>query len=25
VGEQIVVEGYHKLSHGVKVEPVANN
>lgn len=25
VGEQIVVEGYHKLSHGIKVEPVANN
>lgn len=22
-GENIVVEGYHKLSHGVKVEPVA--
>ena len=24
-GEDIVVEGYHKLSHGVKVEPVASN
>lgn len=24
-GENIVVEGYHKLSHGVKVEPVASN
>lgn len=23
-GEQIVVEGYHKLSHGMKVEPVAS-
>jgi membrane fusion protein (multidrug efflux system) len=24
-GEHIVVEGYHKLSHGVKVDPVAAN
>ena len=24
-GEQIVVEGYHKLSHGIKVEPVKSN
>ena len=24
-GEQIVVEGYHKLSHGIKVEPVNSN
>ena len=24
-GEDIVVEGYHKLSHGVKVKPVASN
>ena len=24
-GEDIVGEGYHKLSHGVKVEPVASN
>ena len=22
-GEKIVVEGYHKLSHGMKVDPVA--
>ena len=22
-GEDIVVEGYHKLQHGMKVEPVA--
>ena len=22
-GENIVVEGYHKLTHGIKVEPVA--
>ena len=24
-GEQIVVEGYHKLTHGMKVEPVSSN
>lgn len=24
-GEQIVVEGYHKLSHGMKVEPIIAN
>ena len=24
-GEQIVVEGYHKLSHGMKVAPVQDD
>ena len=24
-GEQIIVEGYHKLTHGMKVEPVSSN